>query len=726
MTPYIDSIDHLQAELSRVDLLIRRALVLAPKSGTPRSLRGLVISEPEARAALDGEELPGERWRAESSQREALAPIDAALAGARDEIDSRRELSRQADRRLALPYLAGRFALSPAEVDLLLLALAPEVETRYETLYALLLNDATRKRLGADLALNLICRSEREKVFARRLLAPDAPLIRNRLLELVDEPQDRQPALLRKFLRVDEAVVRFLLDQPPGPTGPARLRAPEAGALALEVDAESRARLGNLVACLKRDEAEGAVVRLVGESEPALTAAADALAHELGRLVLAAPIGPLDDEARVDSLLRDAVLWRAALVVTGPGVVPEPEAPRLAQAEATLARRAADFREPLFLLGPAPALTQAAPEGHCWRVEIAPPDYPLRRRAWAQALNGRATEGDVSRLADAFGHGARQIRRTIESARGLATLRDPAVAGPTLDDLLHAGRSRSTPTLGRLAIRVEPHYTWDDIILPDDKLAQLRGMAARMLHRRVVLRDWGFGRKLARGKGLNVLFTGASGVGKTMAAEILAGDLGLELHQIDLSCVVSKYIGETEKNLGLIFREAEQCQTVLFFDEADSLFGKRTEIKDAHDRYANIEVNYLLQRVEQYEGVVILSTNLQKNLDDAFLRRMQDVVEFPMPDESMRERIWRTHFPADAPRDDDVDFGFLGRQFKLSGGSIKNIVLAAAYQAAHERLPIRMEHLIRATTAEFQKQGKLSVKQDFGPYYGLIRNEERP
>ena len=185
----------------------------------------------------------------------------------------------------------------------------------------------------------------------------------------------------------------------------------------------------------------------------------------------------------------------------------------------------------------------------------------------------------------------------------------------------------------------------------------------------------------------------------------------------------SKYIGETEKNLGQIFREAELCQTVLFFDEADALFGKRTEIKDAHDRYANIEVNYLLQRVEQYEGVVILSTNMQKNLDDAFLRRMQEVIEFPMPDEMLRERIWRAHFPDAAPREEDIDFGFLARQFKLSGGNIKNIVLAAAYHAAFESRAINMTHLVLATRTEFQKQGKLSVKHDFGPYFEFFQSE---
>ena len=235
-----------------------------------------------------------------------------------------------------------------------------------------------------------------------------------------------------------------------------------------------------------------------------------------------------------------------------------------------------------------------------------------------------------------------------------------------------------------------------------------------MKFRRRVHGEWGFGRMLSRGKGLNVLFTGPSGTGKTMAAEVLANALSLEFLQIDLSSVVSKYIGETEKNLSAIFQECGQSQVLLFFDEADSLFGKRTEVKDAHDRYANIEVNYLLQRVEQYEGIVVLATNLQRNLDDAFLRRMSEVIEFPFPDESLREQIWRAHFPKEAPKSDNIDFQFLARQFETTGGNIKNIVLAAAFLVAKRELEnptIQMSDLILATAMESRKEGKLCTKE---------------
>jgi SpoVK/Ycf46/Vps4 family AAA+-type ATPase len=226
-----------------------------------------------------------------------------------------------------------------------------------------------------------------------------------------------------------------------------------------------------------------------------------------------------------------------------------------------------------------------------------------------------------------------------------------------------------------------------------------------------------------------VLFSGPSGTGKTMAAEVLAADLALSLFQIDLSAVVSKYIGETEQHLAAIFREAESTQSLLFFDEADALFGKRTEVKDAHDRYANIEVNYLLQRIEQYRGVVVLATNFQKNLDDAFLRRLQEVIEFPMPDETSRLEIWRGHLghlKRPVPLAEDVDFVFLAARFKLSGGSIRNVAVAAAFAAAQEgSAAIRMRHVIHAVRAEFHKQGKLVTEAELGPYARLATQEGR-
>jgi SpoVK/Ycf46/Vps4 family AAA+-type ATPase len=223
------------------------------------------------------------------------------------------------------------------------------------------------------------------------------------------------------------------------------------------------------------------------------------------------------------------------------------------------------------------------------------------------------------------------------------------------------------------------------------------------------------------GKGLTALFAGNSGTGKTMAADVIASSLGLDLYKIDLSGIVSKYIGETEKNLSSIFREAETSNAILFFDEADALFGKRSEVKDAHDRYANIETAYLLQRMEEYLGVVILATNLKMNLDEAFLRRLTFVVDFPMPEQPDRLRIWESIVAHEMPLADDVDIPFMARQFKIAGGNIRNIVLAAAYLAADEGSEVAMHHFIRATRREYQKLGRMVTDAEFGPYVSVLR-----
>jgi SpoVK/Ycf46/Vps4 family AAA+-type ATPase len=280
-------------------------------------------------------------------------------------------------------------------------------------------------------------------------------------------------------------------------------------------------------------------------------------------------------------------------------------------------------------------------------------------------------------------------------------------------------RTQSQRDLRSLAQRIEPVYSWNDLVLPVATLTQLQEVAAALKNRHVVYTRWGFEEKLSRGKGLKALFADDAGTGKTMTAEVMARELGLDLYKIDLSAMVSKYIGETEKNLDRIFRAAQSSNAIIFFDEADALFGKRSEVKDAHDRYANIEVAYLLQKIEEYDGFVILATNLALNIDDAFKRRMNYTVEFPFPDEHHRELLWRGMFPPQTPLAEDLDFAFLARQFSMSGGNIKNAALAAAFLAAAEESTVQMRHLIQSVAREWQKLGKLSSAADFKQYYTL-------
>ena len=436
---------------------------------------------------------------------------------------------------------------------------------------------------------------------------------------------------------------------------------------------------------------------------------ADAVCAALGSAAVKLELAQLQsDSSSAAAAVRDAALVEGTLVVAA-GDTPDPQAERLLWAAVNGSSLT------VILLGSASSYGSIPTAAQPWRVDVPPAGYDQRRQAWAQSLAKTPAATDANRLADTFSFGPAQIRQTVRLATSVAALRTPADATPSTEDVMAAGRSLTTPNLSRFAMPLAPLYGWGDLVLPDDKMQQLRGVEGRVRHRQLVHREWGFGQKLSRGKGLNVLFTGPSGTGKTMAAEVLAGALSLTLHQIDLSTVISKYIGETEQHLSAIFREAESSQTLLFFDEADALFGKRTEVKDAHDRYANIEVNYLLQRIEQYEGIVVLATNLQRNLDDAFIRRINEVIEFPMPDEAAREQIWQRHFPAEAPTK-EIDFAFLAKQFKLAGGSIRNVAMAAAYAAAEDGSAIDMGHVIPAIQAEYQKQARLVMENEFGKY----------
>jgi SpoVK/Ycf46/Vps4 family AAA+-type ATPase len=357
-------------------------------------------------------------------------------------------------------------------------------------------------------------------------------------------------------------------------------------------------------------------------------------------------------------------------------------------------------------------------------MDVSMPPYPVRLALWERALaDASIPRAELAPIADGFRLGPARIDDAASEAIRAAALRDGGGSRPTAEDLRAAARAQSSRALHGLADKVEPVYSWEDIVLPARVMQGLRAVCASVTYRHVVYSEWGFDRRLAHGRGVNALFAGASGTGKTMASQIIARELGLDLYAIDLSTVVSKYIGETERNLRQIFRAAEWCNAILFFDEADALFGKRSEVRDAHDRYANIEVAFLLQQMEQYSGIVILATNLAKNLDDAFTRRMEHTLEFPMPDNRHRERIWRRIFPPEAPLAPDVDFAFLGQRFELSGGNIRNAALAAAYRAADAGRRIEMRDLVRGVARELDKLSQLPSRSAFGPYYDLILEE---
>jgi SpoVK/Ycf46/Vps4 family AAA+-type ATPase len=345
------------------------------------------------------------------------------------------------------------------------------------------------------------------------------------------------------------------------------------------------------------------------------------------------------------------------------------------------------------------------------------PAAPQRARLWDDALDGDASGFDLAAATAQYRLNPEQVWRAAEAARLLARASGETLAAKHVQA---AARGQNGAGLERLARRITPHMSWDDLVLPSSAIVQLREIVARIRHRDRVLREWGMGNRSSKGHGVKVLFSGDSGTGKTISAEVVAHVLGLDLYVIDLSTVVDKYIGETEKHLDRIFTEADRVNGVLLFDEADAIFGKRSDVKDAHDRHANVEVAYLLQRMEQFEGLAILTTNLRANIDEAFLRRLDAIVDFSLPDEDDRRRLWDKHLSAGVPRHDDVDLSFLARSFKLSGGNISNIAFSAAYLAAAEDRAVAMPDLVRATEREYRKLGHLCLETEFGPWYRYL------
>jgi SpoVK/Ycf46/Vps4 family AAA+-type ATPase len=317
--------------------------------------------------------------------------------------------------------------------------------------------------------------------------------------------------------------------------------------------------------------------------------------------------------------------------------------------------------------------------------------------------------GYAAHLASHFSLTPPAIRASVQEAL------ESAGQGEVLETALwDAGRSRSRPRLEDLAQRIDGQAAWDELVLPRKEKSLLSTICTHVSHRAQVYGSWGFGLKGKRGLGISALFAGVSGTGKTMAAEVLANELRLDLYRIDLSSVVSKYIGETEKNLRRVFDAAEEGGAILFFDEADALFGKRSEVKDSHDRYANIEINYLLQRMESYRGLAVLATNMRSAIDPAFLRRIRFVVNFPFPEPPQRAEIWERVFPAATPVK-ELDIHRLAR-LSIPGGNIRNIALNAAFLAAGEGSPVRMTHLASAARDEFVKMEKPVPESELGSW----------
>ncbi|MFF5720842.1 ATP-binding protein [Streptomyces buecherae] len=708
------SLRHLLARAALVEERVRRA-VDARQTTDPNpddAFRGLYLDDQTVRRLLDeGRTTAGpdatdadqlasaEAW---ADQADALG-MEPGKPGDLGRLQKRTEVTTGPTR---LRALIREFGLTPLDVEILLIALVPDLDDRFEQFYAYLNDDVTRQRPSAGLALGL-CGVSAADARARGRLHPAAPLRAGGLL-LVDEPE--RPFLARA-LRVPDRVTAHLLGHDTPDPRVADVLAPWHG----DPGTSWRQTPGTGdPAPLARAIASGVGLTYVREEQGgAGTALAAAALSHAGRSVIGVDLERLAADPHptdaVRTLVREARLTGAGLV--GAPIDPltreKPEAIRLV-AEADL---------PVILVGRAPwdATWSARPPLLLPAPRVGP---EARAALWQQAHPAPlAADLDLTRVLSPFLLTPAQVAQAARSAAQVATLNGGEVQA---EDVRAGARAQNAAGLDRLARRIEPAVTWDDLVLPADPLAQLRELAARARHRDRVLGEWGMRPGGGRGRGVAALFAGDSGTGKTMSAEVIAADLGLDLYTVDLATVIDKYVGETEKNLEKIFSEAAGINGVLLFDEADAIFGKRSEVKDAHDRYANVESAYLLQRMESFDGLAILSTNLRANLDDAFTRRLDLVVDFPMPDAEQRRVLWERCLGPLLPRAEGLDLDFCAESFELAGGNIRSVAVTAAYLAAESGGPVRMADLIHAVQREYQKLGRLTLASEFGEYVGLL------
>ncbi|MFF2702247.1 ATP-binding protein [Streptomyces cyaneofuscatus] len=706
--PAMVDVEVLWERLARVEERVRQAV--AARRAT----------DPEPDDPYRGQYLTPDAVERVLESRDAFAPVPSYGAEPPSYVT-------EPDSRLA--GLARSFGLVELDVELLLVAMAPDIDARFERLYGYLNDDLTRRRPAIGLALELCGLPAAGS--GRFRFQPSAPLVAGGLLEVTDPERP----LLSRTLRVPDRITAHLLgdDEPDGRLrGLVRVPAPDSTTRNDRVHDDStqdddRPEAHRIAAALATGS--GLVHLLDRGGDPSGLAVEALTAAGCRPLVVdIAALAAAGDRAAelVRTLAAEARLTHGG-VVLGPLETLAPERPEGARLLASLCTAVSGT--PLIAYGKKnwdPLWTRDSPVP----VAVLPPGPAGAARRWRQALAEAARSvglpdaqapADDDRLIEAtasYRLDSEQLRKAATVATRLAVQEQRPVHP---DDLRTAVRAQNGAGLERLARRIEPAVGWDDLVLPPATRTQLTELALRARHREQVLGQWGMRPGGGRGRGVIALFAGESGTGKTMSAEVVARELGMELYVVDLSTVVDKYIGETEKNLERIFVEASDVNGILLFDEADAIFGKRSQVKDAHDKHANVESAYLLQRMESFDGIAVLTTNLRANLDEAFTRRLDVIAEFPIPDAEQRRALWDRCLGTSIPRDPALDLEFCAARFELAGGSIRACAVTAAYLAAESRAPLTMDQLVTAVLQEYRKLGRLVLESEFGPWLAKER-----
>jgi hypothetical protein len=722
---YTTNEEHLRDELQRVGGLVRAQL--------SRFRQALPEAHRERFWHLGDDYLDDLARDQEHSPLDAFG-ADGGVGGILEWVENRRGA---VERRVAasprtdlrLVRLRDEFALDAVGLDAFLLALLPLLHSTYRRLYGVLQHDPARGLASTSLIAEMLTSHASE--FAARLVVfdPSGPMVRHRLVYLGGTDDDPLPF---RAVAIDERVIQFLLGHDGIDSRLARVarwheEANRLRDLPLPLEAANRLEMLPELRAAEPEAFERLRLEFSGPDGRLAVRAFGTVADAVRQPLLVVDSADLAGDAwpvAVPTALREARLAGAAVMFTG--LESQLADPAGKARFARLLECLEEFpRQAAIEVGPGSADGRLVAQG--WLPFNLPiPSLEQREALWSAALAGTAVSAESSHqlasdLATSFQLTDTQIRDARRSAAGLARRNFVFRDIPDRSELFAACRMQSTRQLVAFANRIEPgrDLTVDDLVLPAANRMQLLELRTRIRNHGRVYRAMGLTDGRPLGRGVTALFVGGSGTGKTRAAEILAAEQHVELYRVDLSALVSKWVGETEKNLSRIFSDAEQANCLLFFDEADSLFGQRGEVKEARDRWANLEVNYLLQRIEEYSGVVILATNLRQNIDEAFQRRIHALVEFPMPDVAARREIWRRLLPGPehatitGPQLDE-----LAARFDLSGGSIRNVVLAACYRAmdsVDRKLTIR--HLVASTAREYQKAMRPVTLGDFGPEF---------
>ena len=734
-TPYASDAEHLADELRRVDLLVRAQALrwkLTTAPAKPEGLWGMLhVSAGELDAYIDAPFVPPGELPAGLD--DALSGFRTAAADLRREIELRVAATRQRSR---LTSLIDLFGLEELDRDILLVALPAQLETRYQRLFGVLQDDASRAAPAVHLIREILQPVARGPTAVVSALLGTGGLRRHRLVQLDGDERSPEP-LAARSLRVDDRIAGFLYG---GDELDGRLCGiAEPLPAATDDGRDARTPLGAwLRERRERDELD-AVVFLCGPYGAGHAAMAGLLTGAAGlpRVVCdcgAALESPDGWDACVALAFREARLRGAAIEWSSCELLLREEA--LSRRWGALVAAADDFAGLTLLASempwdPAGCLLSKP----FLRIDLPAPGFAERRSIWETTLAERVPEASnpgalAQFLATSFQLTEGQILDALALARGLALQRDPADPSVDMEDLAEACRRQSARQLVTFSRRIEPRagLRFSDIVLPPANARQLQELRGRIANRARVKGELGLNGSLPLRDGLVAMFTGSSGTGKTLAAELLARDQGVDLRRVDVSALVSKYVGDPEKNLSRLFDDAERSNSIIFFDECDSVFGKRGEVKDPRDRWAAMQVNYLLERIEAYSGVVILASNMRQNIDEAFTRRLDMILEFPLPGPDGRLQILRGMLPEGVAGPSDDELESIATRFRLSGGNLRNVVVDAAFRALAEagegRPRLTLRHLVIGTAREYQKLGRPVAKAEFGEdLYALLGEE---